>query len=1350
MRVLESRPYFSLALIFALTLGACEDLVRRETTAPTTPPELPELPPDPGLPEPAEPAEPAEPDLFAPVMIDGLTPDEGPVAGGLDIMVTGTGFREGLEILFEETPSPEVFIISPNVAIARLPPHPAGRVDVTLTHPFAPEPSTLPAAFRFFETISVTAITPSTGPRDGGDTVTITGKGFTPDTIAYLDGRPLREGRVIDPETIRGFAPPGPFGRVDLHAVGFNGTASLEDAYRYLSPPTLSHILPVAGYPGLPVTLHGEALGETSSVFFGDSPATLTRVAPNGRHLEVLAPPGQGVVPIRVQTDAGLTILERAFAYATSAPPNACIHAAPDRGPASGGTQVALACPPLSAPVTIFFGTSPATLLEQRDGMLLVLTPPGAGRVPITIQTTSTLSAGYFDFQDNSPLAITSIAPTSGPLSGGTRIILSGRGLTPQTLVHVGGLPATSPEMSDESLTVLTPPGLPGRADVVVRASGVEARLEGAFDYLSDRLAIALVTPSRVARSGGTLLRVHGEGFDDTTTVLIGDTPASILARPSSAELLVKSPRLELGPHDATVKTSSREARLANAIISYDPRSGTGGTWGAPIDGALNVTVWGSNGYGPIEGAFVTLGTDAPLYGFTDDEGQLTLSASDLYGPIEVHASAAGFTAYSVVAFDAENVTVILQQNPPPTSGGGSNDPPPPNATISGTVSGLDKYVVAPPGSCAAKAIPDTLHCSPCEPTLGCGDNFACTELPTDIGTENVCVQDCDTPCPDGYRCGATMSGARCLPSPGEKRAYCNISSPSLFGYEYALQPGSWVDEDQRFTLDSQRLGEIAIYCFGGYEDDLGVFTPTVLGVARNIFAVTADIIDDLKIELSIPLERSFRFRMVDLPTSSTGLEPPDVVISLNLGSDGVIPFSRDLVEVAPDLWVAPRQLTSLSGPLYDTHYLLYTTITPAGVTGPQPRSFHLVQQVDTLSEDRVPVFDGRWRLDSLTTEADLHGLWRAPDDNALWAVGDNGLILRRTDSNWTRQSSPTQNDLMAISGTFARDIWAAGRSGTLLRWDGLGWFPVDAPVDDYVALHITPTHVYAAGQIRLRVLDRLTGLWSVAGAPLVQQVSAFVPYSADTLLALGSEGRIFVHRNGAWTALDTPAEHTLRAGLVLPDGTLVVVGDHGTVLAGPTPETLVLIPPITDADLTALTTHDGDLVIVGDRGIALLGPTPDSLEIQNIPGYRSRASAIASLPNGDLHVVGSTAFILGPFLDFPTILAPGQDATLDSLDFEWTWNGVDAQYTRLAITPEASMTAWTVIIDGLKHTASLPDLSTISGLAPLGSGRHRLDILRVLNENFDIDGYSSREFSMYARESWSTQEAWFFIAPPR
>ena len=59
------------------------------------------------------------------------------------------------------------------------------------------------------------------------------------------------------------------------------------------------------------------------------------------------------------------------------------------------------------------------------------------------------------------------------------------------------------------------------------------------------------------------------------------------------------------------------------------------------------------------------------------------------------------------------------------------------------------------------------------------------------------------------------------------------------------------------------------------------------------------------------------------------------------------------------------------------------------------------------------------------------------PCDLPAVAVGDGGTWLRRVGGRWERGSSPTDQDLLAVAGLWAGDLFAVGTKGVLLRDDG-------------------------------------------------------------------------------------------------------------------------------------------------------------------------------------------------------------------------------------------------------------------------------------------------------------------------
>src|SRR3954469_14182730 len=92
------------------------------------------------------------------------------------------------------------------------------------------------------------------------------------------------------------------------------------------------------------------------------------------------------------------------------------------------------------------------------------------------------------------------------------------------------------------------------------------------------------------------------------------------------------------------------------------------------------------------------------------------------------------------------------------------------------------------------------------------------------------------------------------------------------------------------------------------------------------------------------------------------------------------------------------------------------------------------------------------WCQEPSPTTNRLHGVWTASASD-VFAVGDNGAIVRRVNGTWTQMTSPTTNHLRGVSGTSSSDVWASGLAdngvGTVLHWNGTAWSLVSGATTD-------------------------------------------------------------------------------------------------------------------------------------------------------------------------------------------------------------------------------------------------------------------------------------------------------------
>ena len=116
--------------------------------------------------------------------------------------------------------------------------------------------------------------------------------------------------------------------------------------------------------------------------------------------------------------------------------------------------------------------------------------------------------------------------------------------------------------------------------------------------------------------------------------------------------------------------------------------------------------------------------------------------------------------------------------------------------------------------------------------------------------------------------------------------------------------------------------------------------------------------------------------------------------------------------------------------------------------------------------------------------------------------------------------------------------------------------------------------------------------------------------------------------------------------------------------------------------------------------------------------------------------------------MGYSMIEGPGAPvASAPGFSLHWSFEtGPASQYDKVVLSEEVGAQLWTLIVDGSESAVMVPDLDALAALPVLGSGTRRVDITRVLNEAFDIDDYTTRDFSIWKRTSWSQSRSTFTV----
>ncbi|MBE1486521.1 IPT/TIG domain-containing protein [Plantactinospora soyae] len=505
-----------------------------------------------------------------------IAPDSGPQSGGQTVTITGTGFVAGsTTVTFDGVPATGVTVATGGTSLTAVTPaNPVGPAAVVVTTPAG---SAAPLDYTYLADGSganITGLTPPTGPTGGGTTVTITGTGLTGAVAVDFDGLPSTDFTINPAGTaITVVTPPNPAGPALVEVV-FPAGRVTAPPFTYVAP-TITSIVPDEGPStgGTSVTITGTGFTGATGVNFGDTPGTNLVVDPSGTSLTVFTPPGApGPVDVTVLIPGADAVAPNGFTYLAAPPTASAI--SPDSGPQSGGQTVTITGTGFVPGSTVSFDGVPATNVVVAPGgtSLTAVTPANPVGPALVVVTTPGGSAPPLDYTylpDGSGAVVTGLTPTSGPAAGGTTVTITGTGFTGATGVTFDGNPGTNlvVDPSGTSLTVVTPPGLAGPADVRVQVPGADAVEANGFRYLAVAPAIESVDPSRGARTGGTTVTIDGGGFvpGQTTVTICGQTiPASrITVNQDGTSLTFRTPPCPAG--DTTISVSTPNG-VSNAV----------------------------------------------------------------------------------------------------------------------------------------------------------------------------------------------------------------------------------------------------------------------------------------------------------------------------------------------------------------------------------------------------------------------------------------------------------------------------------------------------------------------------------------------------------------------------------------------------------------------------------------------------------------------------------------------------------------------------------------------------------------------------------------------------------------
>lgn len=429
-----------------------------------------------------------------------------------------------------------------------------------------------------------------------------------------------------------------------------------------LSPSSANPLVDSTSVITATVTQNGAAVANGTAVEFSTSLGTFTesnaktviRTTTNGVATATLTSSTVGPATVTATVGSASKTASVTFTARPVTPPPPDLSptitgVAPTLGRPQGGEVVTISGTNFVAPVRVLFdfgaangGTKEATVISVTPTAIQVLTPAidlaAAQQAQATItvinavgtpnETRVTSAANAFTFQSQvlTP-KVTTAAPSSGPIDGGTRVTIFGSGFQSPVQVFFGAAEAQVINVTFDQIVVVSPTArdttpsagetFTGFVDVriVNINSATQTTAPALFRYIP-KMQITAISPTFGSALGGTQVRIDGTGFNDPVTVDIGGVRAQTI-RVSGTQIVASTGALaspctasggtvtitNVDNGDVATSTQTFSYIAVHPIITTVTGSGTVQPGGIASFGVLNPGV-GLLGTATVAGTF--------------------------------------------------------------------------------------------------------------------------------------------------------------------------------------------------------------------------------------------------------------------------------------------------------------------------------------------------------------------------------------------------------------------------------------------------------------------------------------------------------------------------------------------------------------------------------------------------------------------------------------------------------------------------------------------------------------------------------------------------------------------------
>ena len=185
----------------------------------------------------------------------------------------------------------------------------------------------------------------------------------------------------------------------------------------------------------------------------------------------------------------------------------------------------------------------------------------------------------------------------------------------------------------------------------------------------------------------------------------------------------------------------------------------------------------------------------------------------------------------------------------------------------------------------------------------------------------------------------------------------------------------------------------------------------------------------------------------------------------------------------------------------------------------------------------------------------DILAVWGTSGTD-VFAVGKSGTILHYDGSTWSPMANVTTNWLNAVWGSSGSDVFTVGfafdepKSAVILHYNGSTWSPMASGTTNWLSAvwGSSGTDVFAVGNYST-ILHYDGNTWSSMGLGTDSSLSAVWGSSGTDVFALCGDGTIRHYDGSAWSSMASGTTNLLYAVWGSSGTDVFAVGEYGTIL---------------------------------------------------------------------------------------------------------------------------------------------------------------------------------------------------------